>query len=407
MNGSARPVGALVALSVSTFAYVTTETLPIGLLMLMSKDLRTSPSAVGLLVTCYGLVVVVASIPLTQLTRRIPRRYLLSGLLAGFVVATWLSAAAPNYRVLLVARVGTALTQALFWSVVVPTTAGLFSARVRGRAVAIVLAGSSLAAVLGVPAGTWIGQQAGWRMAFLALSGLGLLAMVTIAIVLPTTAPGDSPTARGTAPDARRYWVLTVLTMVTVTGTFVSFTYVTPFLAEVSRFPSEAVFPVLLIRGVAGVIGVLIGGALVDRDPWRAMIVPAALQAAALLMLYALGSVQVVAVVLIALSGLAFGALMAVLGNRVLQIAPGSADLASAGLSTAVNVGITAGAFIGGVLLPAFGVRSTVLIAGLLSLAGLAVGLGEPLVASTRVAGRRRSSTFMLAHESITARASR
>ena len=120
---SAKAIGALLALAVATFIYVTTETLPIGLLLLISADLGVSPSAAGLLVTWYGLVVVVASLPLTQLTRRVPRRLLLSGLLAVFVVATWVSAAAASYRMLLGARVVTALSQALFWSVVVPTAA--------------------------------------------------------------------------------------------------------------------------------------------------------------------------------------------------------------------------------------------------------------------------------------------
>jgi DHA1 family inner membrane transport protein len=112
------------------------------------------------------------------------------------------------------------------------------------------------------------------------------------------------------------------------------------------------------------------------------MIVPVAAQAAALLGLYATGGTPVVAVVLLALSGLSFGALTTALASRVLQVAPGSADLAAAGAATAVNVGITAGAFVGSILLPGLGVRSTALVGGLLSLAALAVALGEPLVAA-------------------------
>ena len=131
-RGTAKAVGALVALAVATFVYVTTETLPIGLLLLISADLGVSPSAAGLLVTWYGLVVVVASLPLTQLTRRVPRRLLLSGLLAVFVLATWVSAAASSYRMLLGARVVTAFSQGLFWSVVVPAAAALFSPRLCG-----------------------------------------------------------------------------------------------------------------------------------------------------------------------------------------------------------------------------------------------------------------------------------
>jgi MFS transporter, DHA1 family, inner membrane transport protein len=381
-HGTARAVGALLALAVATFVYVTTETLPIGLLLPISADLGVSPSAAGLLVTWYGLVVVATSLPLTQLTRRVPRRLLLSGLLAVFVLATWGSAVASSYSVLLTARVVTALSQALFWSVVVPTAAGLFPARRRGRVVAVVLGGGSLAAVLGLPLGTWLGQQAGWRTAFLALSGIGLAAMVAIAAWLPAGAPGHGHAARGTAPDARRYLTLMAATVLAATGTFAAFTYIAPFLTEVSRFPAAATGPLLLVRGVAGIVGVAAGGVLVDRRPWAAMIVPVAGQAAALLGLYVLGGTPVVAVGLVALSGLSFGALTTALASRVLQVAPGSADLAAAGASTAVNVGITAGAFVGSVLLPGFGVRGTALAGGLLSLAALVVVLGEPLVAA-------------------------
>jgi DHA1 family inner membrane transport protein len=384
MPRTGKAVGALVALAASAFTYVTTETLPIGLLLPIAGDLHASPSAVGLLVTWYGLVVVLASIPLTQLTRRVPRRFLLPALLAVFVVATWGSVAAPSYPVLVAARVVTALSQALFWSLVVPTAAGLFPPRVRGRVLAVVMAGSSLAAVLGVPAGTWLGQLAGWRAAFLALSAVGLLALVALAVLLPSGAPGDGHAARGTAPDARRYWTLVAMVVLAVTGAFVAFTYITPFLTRVSGFPSTAIGPLLLARGVAGVVGVTAGGFLVDRTPWGAMLVPVALQAGALLGLYAFPAVPVAAVALVAASGLAFSALTTALASRVLQVAPGSADLAASVVSTAVNVGITGGALIGSVLLPHAGTRSTALAGGLLSLAALAAVLAEPLLATAR-----------------------
>jgi MFS transporter, DHA1 family, inner membrane transport protein len=390
-SSAATAVGALLALAVAAFAYVTTETLPIGLLPLITADLGVSPSTAGLLVTWYGLVVVAASIPLTHLTRRVPRRLLLSGVLAVFVLTTWVSAAASSYSMLLSARVVTALSQALFWSVVVPTAAGLFPPRVRGRVIAVVFAGSSLAAVLGLPVGTWLGQQAGWRTAFLALSGFGLAAMVTIAACLPTTLPGGGHAARGTTPDARRYLTLMTMTILATTGTFAAYTYITPFLTEVSRFPATATGPLLLVRGVAGIVGVAAGGALVDRNPWAAMLVPVTAQASALLGLYALAGTPVAAVGLVALSGLSFAALTTALASRVLQVAPGNADMAAAGAATAVNVGITAGAFIGSILLPGLGVRSTALVGGLLSLAALAVVLSEPLVAATS----RRSSSFI------------
>src|SRR5215211_7461174 len=383
-QGNARAVGALLGLAVGTFVYVTTETLPIGLLLPISADLEITPSAAGLLVTWYGLVVVVASLPLTQLTRRVPRRPLLCGLLGVFVLATWASAAASGYWMLLGARVVTALSQALFWSVVVPTAAGLFPPRLRGRVVAVVLGGGSLAAALGLPLGTWLGQQAGWRAAFLALSGIGLTATVALAAWLPAGAPGRGHAARGTDPDGRRYLTLMAMTVLAATGAFAAFTYITPFLVEVSGFPAAATGPLLLVRGVAGIVGVVAGGALVDRRPWAGMLVPVAAQTTALLGLYVLGGTPVAAVALVALSGLSFGALTTALASRVLQVAPGSAVLLNAGATTAVNVGITAGALVGSALLPGLGVRSTALVGGLLSLAALAAALVEPFATSDR-----------------------
>jgi DHA1 family inner membrane transport protein len=389
-------VGALVAISASTFTYVTTEIMPIGLLLPISKDLRSTPSAVGLLVTFYGLVVVVTSIPLTHLTRRVPRRFLLSGLLAIFILATLASAVAPTYPVLLAARVITALSQALFWSIVVPTAAGLFPPRLRGRVIAMVLGGGSLAAVLGVPAGTWLGQQAGWRMSFVALSGIGLLALVGVARLLPTEPPGHSQAFRGVTPDARRYWLLMAMTTLSVTGAFIVYTYVTPFLTDVGKFSLAAIGPLLLVRGIAGLVGVTAGGPLVDRSPWAAMIIPIVLQSVAMFGLYLFGDQPIAAIALLAASGLSFTALNTALSSRVLQVAPGSVDLAAAGASTAVNVGITAGAFIGSLLLPTFGVSSTTLVGGLLSLAALAIVLTEPLLASS--VRQRESSTLPAAN---------
>jgi DHA1 family inner membrane transport protein len=267
---------------------------------------------------------------------------------------------------------------------VVPTAAGLFPPRRRGRVVAVVLGGGTLAAVLGLPLGTWLGQLAGWRAAFLALSGIGLAAMVTVAVWLPAGAPGRGHAARGTHPDGRRYLTLLAMTVLAATGAFAAFTFITPFLIEVSGFPAAATGPLLLVRGVAGIVGVVAGGALVDRRPWAAMLVPVGAQAVALLGLYVLGGTPVAAVALVALSGLAFGALTTALASRVLQVAPGSADLAAAGASTAVNVGITAGALVGSVLLPGLGVRGTALVGGLLSLAALAAALVEPVAAGDR-----------------------
>jgi MFS transporter, DHA1 family, inner membrane transport protein len=358
---SVRALAALAVLSLSTFAYVTTETLPIGLLTPIAESLRTTPAAAGLLVTGYGLVVVVLTVPLTRLVRGVGRRRLLIGLLGVLVLGTLGSALAPTYALLLTSRALTAAAQAVFWALVVPVGASLVPQRLRGRAVTILFAGSSLAGVLGVPAGTWVGQQAGWRAAFVGMSASALGLLVLVSVLLPSEQGAYDGARTGTRPDARRYRLLLATTALAVTGAYAAFTYVEPFLLQVSGLSSGQVSPVLLVRGLAGLAGVALASLLVDRNAWLTGLLAVALEAAALLTQYLGGTQRVVAVTAVALSAGALAAFAAALGTRVLQVAPGSTDLAAAGSSTAFNVGITVGALLGSGLLATTGLRSVAL----------------------------------------------
>jgi DHA1 family inner membrane transport protein len=378
--GHRQAVGALVGLSGGTFLYTTVEALPVGLLLPMAADLAVSPSQVGMLVTAYGAVVVVASVPLTALARRVPRRRLLSALLAGFVVSTATTVFASTFALVLTARMATAATHALFWAVVVPAAAELFRPGLRGRVVAVVFAGGNVALLLGVPAGTWLGERAGWRASFLAVAGLGAIVLVAVASLLPSTRPDQGHAARGETPDARRFWLLVAVAVLTTAGAIAAYTYVALFVTEVSGLPAASVGAILLVRGVASLLGVLAVGAVVDRNPWLALVAAVALQSVALLGLYALGNRPAAAIGLLALAGLAFAGFTTALGGLVLQVAPGRSDLAAATLSAAVNAGITGGALIGGLALPSHGVHSTVLIGALLGIVALVLALGERFI---------------------------
>ncbi|MFI9639235.1 MFS transporter [Micromonospora sp. NPDC051925] len=379
-----RAIGALIALAISAFCYVAMETLPVGILPLVATDLDVSVSHAGLLVTGYAITVAIVSLPLTYVTQRVPRRRLLAVLLGVLVVATVVSAAARDYQVLLGTRVVVALTQALFWAVVAPTAAGMFPVRVRGRVTSVVFAGASLGPMLGVPAGVWLGQQLGWRAAFLALAGLALAAFVAIVALMPPVPVGASPASTGTAPDARRYAIVVVATALSVGGLFTAFTYTAVFLTDVSGFAPGAIGLLLLIRGLADVVGITAGGIASDRNQRAAMVAPVRLLVTALLGMFLLAESRVATGVLLAVSGFAMGALTPALQNRVLEVAPGSSDLAAAGNSAAFNVGIAAGSLLGAVILPPFGVRSTASVGGLLAAGALVVLLAEPLFAAGR-----------------------
>ncbi|MFJ8753947.1 MFS transporter [Streptomyces sp. NPDC102441] len=373
-------IAALGALMVATFCVVTTENLPAGLLPQISSGLGVSLSAVGQLVTGYALTVMLLTIPLTYATSRIPRRPLLLGLMMLFVVASLGSAAAPNFALLLASRAVTALVHAVFWAVVTVTATGLFPPSMRGRIIAAVYGASSLATILGVPAGSWIGQQAGWRPAFVALSALGLIALITVIVFLPTTAVGKTQVSGTTVPDTRRYVVLLVTIVLAMTGLSTAFTYTVPFLTDVSGFSTQAISPLLLLRGVAGVASVALAGNLADRHAKLATTVPVALLSVSLIGMYLAGTVPLIAAVLMAASGVALFTMITTLTSELLAVAPGNLYIASAGGNAVFNAGTAAGAALGGLLLPAFGVRAVVLAGGLLPAVALAVLLIDQLI---------------------------
>jgi len=373
-----RRLAAAVALGAAAFCYVTGESLPVGLLPVMSESLRSSLPATGLLVTIYAVVVVAASAPLTYLTRRVSRRLLLTCLLAIFVAGTLAAAAAPGYGWLVAARVVTALSQAVFWSIAAVAAAGLFPAGERGRAVAGVASGGPLAFLIGVPAATWIGQHAGWRVSFVAVAGVGLAAAVALAVLMPARRPSENQAPTGTDPDALGYGLLVAATLLAVAGTFTAYTYVSAFLTRVSGVHAGDVPAVLLLGGLASLAGLGCSGSLLSRHPRAALAVPAGILAASMLGLYVLGTAGPAAAVLQAAESFGVGGFGVSVQARVLVVAPRGIDIASAVFSSAYNVGIAAGPVIGGLVLSGAGLRATPLAGGLLAGVALTVVLGGP-----------------------------
>ncbi len=289
-------------------------------------------------------------------------------------MGSWVSAlGGVSYGVLLAARVATALAQAAFWAVMGPVAVGLFPPERRGRIIGLLSVGGSLATVAGVPAGTWLGGHTGWRTPFALLAVLALVSLVTIGVLLPSSRPEDGHSAYGATPDRRGFSVVLAVTVLSVTGAFTGFTYVVVFLQRVSGFSEEAVSAVLLAFGGAALAGVTVAGPLLDRFPRATLTVPVAAQAVALLGLCTTGHVPAATVVLVMLLGAAVATTFMATQSRVLSAAPGRTETALAANSAAYNVGIAAGALLGGALLPAVGVRGTFLVGGLLTVGALAV----------------------------------
>lgn len=184
---------------------------------------------------------------------------------------------------------------------------------------------------MGVPAGSWIGQHAGWRVAFVTLSGIGLIALATVAFFLPATAVAQPHTDDTAVPDTSRYVVLLVTIVLALTGLSMAFTYTVPFLTEVTGFSASAVAPLLLLRGTAGVASVAVAGNLADRHPKMATTAPVALLSVSLIGMYLAGTTPIVVAVLMATSGVAVFVMITTLTNELLAVAPGNLYIASAG----------------------------------------------------------------------------
>jgi predicted MFS family arabinose efflux permease len=379
-----RRVGVLLALAASAFTFNTTENLPIGLLPLISTDLGISLPATGHLVTGYGLTVALASLPLAQLTRNVPRRWLLAGVLAVLVAATGLTVGAAAYPVLLGARIATALAQAVFWAVTAPVAVGLFSPAVRGRVVAVLSVGGALATVLGVPAGTWLGQRDGWRLPFLLVTALAATALVVVATLLPASRPDQSHGAYAAGPHRGRFALVLVVTAGSVTGMFTGFTYVARFLTGPAGFPAASVGGLLLVFGAAGIAGVVLVGRLLDRFPRGALASTVGGQVVALLGLGLLAGEPGAVVALLALLGATAAPVFTVTQARILQVAPGRTELGFAANSATFNVGIGAGALLGGLILPGAGARGAFTVGGAVTVAALLAVLAEPLLLPRR-----------------------
>jgi DHA1 family inner membrane transport protein len=386
-----RALGAVVALAMMSFLYVTTETLPIGLLPQIAHGMDVSIPRAGFLMTGYAATVAIVSVPLALWTRKMDRRRLLLAILGVYVFAVIGTAVAPNYGLLLGARIVTALSQALFWAIVGPTAASLFVPALRSRVLSLVFVGSSIAIIVGTPTGVWLGQHGGWRVSFAVLAVIGVAILGAVSLLVPRFEYHDSHAATGAHPDARRYALLVLVTAAGMAGYFTMSTYMAPFLTKVTGLPDHAVSLVLLAGGVAGVGGVMAAPRLLARSARFALAVPIALIVADFLLLFAFAHVAVVAVPLLVLANVGIATFATALTSYVLDVAPGSSDVASAGTSSAFNVGIGGGAALGALAVHLGTVRGTALMGACTTSVALGILLAEPQLARMRL--RRSAST--------------
>ncbi|WP_431112327.1 MFS transporter [Variovorax paradoxus] len=371
---------ALLALTAGAFGIGTTEFVIMGLLMQVSADLHVSITAAGLLISGYALGVAVGAPMLTIATRKLPRKTVLLALMAIFTLGNLACALAPNYELLMAARVITSLAHGTFFGVGSVVATGLVAPERRASAIAVMFTGLTAATLLGVPAGAWLGLQYGWRATFWAVTLIGVLAFAVLALFVPRVKAESKPAPlRDELAVLARPQVLLGLAMTVLgfAGVFVVFTYIQPLLTQVTGLPESAVSPILLVFGGGLAVGNILGGKLADRATMPAVIGTLVALAAVLgAMQFAIGT-PFTAVVFVGLLGVASFATVAPMQLRVLEKASGAGqNLASSLNIAAFNLGNALGAWAGGAVIDhGPGLRSLGWVAALLTLAGLAIAL--------------------------------
>lgn len=349
----------LSALLVCVFGVGTAEYVIAGLLPNVASDVAISVPSAGLLVTAYAIGVVVGGPLITALTTRVERKTLLLALMTVFTLGNILAAVAPGYGVLMAARVISSLAHATLFAVALVVAVNSVAPDKQGRAVAQVAAGLNMATVLGVPLGTLLGEQLGWRSTFWAVSAVALVGTALIAVFIPTArstegavAP-DTTSLRAEMSVFARPQVLLAIAMTVLgqTGAFTAFTYLATMLTDTTGFSGTAVTVLLLVYGVGSLAGNLIGGRLADRSLMRSLCgMLIALPLALVLLGLTLNSKPAATIAVFVFGAAAF-AITPALQARLLGAASGAPTLAVSVNISAFQLANAFGAWIGGLVI--------------------------------------------------------
>ncbi|THD80503.1 MAG: MFS transporter [Phenylobacterium sp.] len=340
----------ILALAIGAFGIGTTEFAPIGLLPVIAKGLDVSIPQAGLLVTGYALGVLAGAPLLTLPTGRLDRKVLLIGLIGLFTLGNFMSALAPNYAVLLVARIVTSLCHGAFFGVGSVVAARFVPGHQSARATAAVFSGLTIANIGGVPAAAWIGHQIGWRTAFAGIGGLGVIALVALTFALPRM-PTRSEADIGAELHVMRRPAVLLALLTTALGSaamFTVFTYIAPILEQVTHASPNLVTVALVVYGIGLTVGNVLGGRFADRALTRTLLVVLS-SLTALLLLFALTMRWTwPAIATVFAWGVATFALVPPLQARIMTVAKDAPTLASSVNIGAFNLGNAVGAALGG-----------------------------------------------------------
>jgi predicted MFS family arabinose efflux permease len=377
------PWTAMFAIGFTVFATVTSEFLPTGMLPSMSADLNVSTSQIGFLVSVWAATVVLTAIPLSLTTRRFSRKSLLITSVVLFTVSNVMSAFTPSYELLLVSRIIGGLGNGMFWMIATGYVTTMLPSKWRSRGFLFISAGANLAFILGLPLGSALAAISDWRFGFVIMTIMTVGASASLFFLLtpvPNPHTENSGTKHSTVRDRSFPMVLLCVTGVflVVGGGDMFYPYIAPFLIEIAHFTPLTVAVPLAAYGVGGTIGIIVAERLGRRpeDLSRNIAMAILFMAAMMVALNLVASSQVLAIVAIAFWSLGFSVTEPLFGQYIMELAsPRLRDFAGAMRTTAWNLGIGSGSFIGGILLVPLGIGSLPYLGALVLAGGATVAL--------------------------------
>jgi predicted MFS family arabinose efflux permease len=350
-----RAVASLIVLALTSFLFSTNETSVIGVISLVADDMKRSEAAIGLMTTVWAVVNMAVSIPAALLLRRLSRRWVLAGTAGMLAVGIAMLASAHTFGWLLAGRGVSAVAHGAFWAIVTPTAAGLFGSAERGRSVARLLLGTSLAGIIGLPLFTVLAQHIGWRAPYWVLCASVAVAAVAIVMIMPSFRAEQGSAARGLIPSWPIFARILVVCGLTVASVALTWTFLTPFATEVAGMSHAAVPTLLLLGGVSGFVAMFLVGRYLDRFPVRSVAIGLAILGSVWAVMGLFGSVAWVLVVCVAAQGFGWSVLVAAMVNWAIRHAPGSTDTANGTYATVFGAGNASGSLLGAALLAAVG----------------------------------------------------
>ncbi|MCJ0901841.1 MFS transporter [Rhodococcus sp. ARC_M6] len=370
------PLG-LIALAMGGFGIGLTEFVIMGLLPEVSADFEVSESVAGYLISGYALSVAIGAILLTAAVIRFERKKVLLSLMVLFIIGNLMSALAPSYEVMMGGRVIAALCHGAFFGIGSVVAADMVAPNKRAGAIAMMFAGLTIANVLGVPFGTLLGQQLGWRSTFWAITVIGIIAMIGIAALVPTTPANASNGGLRNELGAfrnKQVWFSIAITILGYGGMFGAFTYIAFSLTEVSGFATSSVPWLLILFGTGLFVGNFLGAKAADRALTKSLVWTLAILTVVLIVFAATAESKIMTVISLFLMG-AFGfATVPSLQMRIMNYASAAPTMASGANIAAFNVGNALGAWLGGITIAAgFGFTSPIWMGAVVTVVGLLV----------------------------------